>query len=151
MCGRGQTRDSASSAGTERRLSFRIATPAYAAGQPAAVESGDDLPTRTIMQPTTPLNSPIPVPEIDSDEPVPVIPTASVAPLDGPPDGERIKVHPDAPGTILGLAGREQHVTSALHLHVVLRYYARVMEPDVTKAITWRGLATRGSRRLTKI
>ena len=97
MCGRGQTRDSASSAGTERRLSFRIATPAYAAGQPAAVESGDDLPTRTIMQPTTPLNSPIPVPEIDSDEPVPVIPTASVAPLDGPPDGERINLFTLAP------------------------------------------------------
>ena len=34
--------------------------------------------------------SPIPVPEIDSDEPVAVIPAASVAPLDGPPDGERI-------------------------------------------------------------
>ena len=97
MGGRGQTRDSASSAGTERRLSFRIATPAYAAGQPAAVESGDDLPTRTIMQPTTPLNSPIPVPEIDSDEPVAVIPTASVAPLDGPPGGERINLFTLAP------------------------------------------------------
>jgi hypothetical protein len=34
--------------------------------------------------------SPIPVPEIDDDEPVSVIPLASVAPLDGPPDGERI-------------------------------------------------------------
>ena len=43
------------------------------------------------MQPTakTP-GSAIAVPAIDSDEPVAVIPTASVAPLDGPPDGERI-------------------------------------------------------------
>jgi hypothetical protein len=38
---------------------------------------------------TTPA-SPIQVPEIDSDEPVVVIPVASVAPLDGAPDGERI-------------------------------------------------------------
>lgn len=44
------------------------------------------------MQPSAPLSSAstIPVPDIDSDEPVAVIPTASVAPLDGPPDGERI-------------------------------------------------------------
>lgn len=49
------------------------------------------------MQPTTPLNSPISVPEIDSDEPVAVIPTASVAPLDGPPDGERINLFTLAP------------------------------------------------------
>lgn len=34
--------------------------------------------------------SPIPVPEVDSDRPVAVIPAASVAPLDGPADGERI-------------------------------------------------------------
>lgn len=32
----------------------------------------------------------IQVPTIDTDEPVAVIPVASVAPLDGPPDGERI-------------------------------------------------------------
>lgn len=32
----------------------------------------------------------IPVPRIDSDEPVAVIPAASVAPLDDTPDGERI-------------------------------------------------------------
>ena len=43
------------------------------------------------MQPTSKSPaSPIPVPEIDTDEPVAVIPVASVAPLDGPPDGERI-------------------------------------------------------------
>ncbi|MFI4926131.1 MAG: hypothetical protein ACHP7E_00390 [Burkholderiales bacterium] len=30
------------------------------------------------------------MPEIDHDEPVTVTPIASVAPLDGPPDGERI-------------------------------------------------------------
>lgn len=39
--------------------------------------------------PVTP-DSPIHVPEIDSDVPVAVIPVASVAPLDGDPDGERI-------------------------------------------------------------
>jgi len=43
------------------------------------------------------LGSPIQVPEIDSDEPVAVIPVASVAPLDGPPDGERINTFALAP------------------------------------------------------
>ncbi|MEJ5992124.1 hypothetical protein WG902_19135 [Ramlibacter sp. PS3R-8] len=44
------------------------------------------------MQPTATHNpsTAIPVPHIDSDEPVAVIPAASVAPLDGAPDGERI-------------------------------------------------------------
>ena len=44
------------------------------------------------MQPSTPLTpaTTIPVPEIDSDAPVAVIPMASVAPLEGPPDGDRI-------------------------------------------------------------
>jgi hypothetical protein len=41
--------------------------------------------------------SPIPVPNIDSKEPVAVIPAASVAPLDGPPDGERINTFLVAP------------------------------------------------------
>lgn len=45
----------------------------------------------------TPSASPIPVPHIDSDTPVAVIPTASVAPLDGPPDGERINTFALAP------------------------------------------------------
>ena len=36
--------------------------------------------------------SPIPVPAVDVDEPVAVIPTASVAPLDDRPDGERINI-----------------------------------------------------------
>lgn len=49
------------------------------------------------MQSTATLTSPIPVPEVDSDEPVAVIPTASVAPLDGPPDGERINTFRIAP------------------------------------------------------
>jgi hypothetical protein len=51
------------------------------------------------MQPTTHTTpaSPIPVPEIDSDSPVAVIPTASVAPLDGPADGERINTFTLAP------------------------------------------------------
>lgn len=51
------------------------------------------------MHTTSPLTpaSPIEVPEIDSDEPVAVIPVASVAPLDGPPDGERINTFALAP------------------------------------------------------
>lgn len=51
------------------------------------------------MQPTAPKTpaSPLAVPEVDSDEPVAVIPTASVAPLDGPPDGERINSFTIAP------------------------------------------------------
>jgi len=53
--------------------------------------------------------SPIPVPQVDIDQPVAVIPTASVAPLDGPPDGERINVfavRPQQRGqTINDLAG----------------------------------------------
>lgn len=41
--------------------------------------------------PTTP-TSPIPLPDVDIGEPVAVIPTASVAPLEDRPDGERINV-----------------------------------------------------------
>jgi hypothetical protein len=46
--------------------------------------------------PTTPA-SPIELPKIDTDEPVAVIPVASVAPLDGQPDGERINTFALAP------------------------------------------------------
>lgn len=51
------------------------------------------------MQTTSPLTpaTSIEVPAIDSDEPVAVIPVASVAPLDGPPDGERINTFALAP------------------------------------------------------
>lgn len=49
------------------------------------------------MQPPPTPTSLLPVPEVDSDEPVAVIPTASVAPLDGPPDGERINTFTLAP------------------------------------------------------
>ena len=44
------------------------------------------------MQSTSPatLATPIPLPRIEGDEPLAVIPVASAAPLDGPPDGERI-------------------------------------------------------------
>ncbi|MES2787361.1 MAG: hypothetical protein V4684_17990 [Pseudomonadota bacterium] len=53
------------------------------------------------MPTTPPINpaSAIPVPRIDIDEPVAVIPIASVAPLDGPPDGERINTFALAPRT----------------------------------------------------
>jgi hypothetical protein len=58
------------------------------------------LPYRMIMQsPSKPLSSPIEVPDIDTDQPVAVIPVASVAPLDGPPDGERINTFAIAPTT----------------------------------------------------
>ena len=63
------------------------------------------------MQTTSRLTpaSAIEVPEIDSDEPVVVIPVASVAPLDGRPDGERINTFTLAPKTSdrtrAGLAG----------------------------------------------
>lgn len=50
------------------------------------------------MQPaSTTIASPIPLPDVESDAPVAVIPTASVAPLDGEPDGERINVFTVAP------------------------------------------------------
>jgi len=51
------------------------------------------------MQTTSPMSSasPIELPKIDSDEPVAVIPVASVAPLDGQPDGERINTFALAP------------------------------------------------------
>ena len=50
---------------------------------------------QTISRPTP--ASAIEVPKIDSDEPVAVIPVASVAPLDGRPDGERINTFTLAP------------------------------------------------------
>jgi hypothetical protein len=55
---------------------------------------------RTLIMPTTSSMtpaSPIELPKIDSDEPVAVIPVASVAPLDGQPDGERINTFALAP------------------------------------------------------
>jgi|GEM_PF-6612313 len=51
------------------------------------------------MQTETPmaLATPLPVPDVDSEVPVVVVPVASVAPLDGPGDGERINVFALAP------------------------------------------------------
>ncbi|MCE3273020.1 MAG: hypothetical protein K0S57_3417 [Ramlibacter sp.] len=51
------------------------------------------------MQSPPPLSpaSPIPVPDIGIGEPVAVIPAASVAPLDGEPDGDRINTFLLAP------------------------------------------------------
>lgn len=46
---------------------------------------------------STSLATPIPLPQIEGDEPLAVIPVASVAPLDGPPDGERINTFALAP------------------------------------------------------
>jgi hypothetical protein len=53
--------------------------------------------------------SPIPLPHVDIDEPVAVIPTASVAPLEGRPDGERINIFTVKPknsdGAVTGFTG----------------------------------------------
>ncbi len=49
-------------------------------------------------KPNTPA-SPIPVPQVDIDEPVAVVPLASAAPIEGPPDGERINTFALAPAT----------------------------------------------------
>jgi len=49
--------------------------------------------------------SPIPVPHLDTDEPVAVIPTASVAPIDGPPYGDRINIFTVAPKEEAGARG----------------------------------------------
>jgi hypothetical protein len=57
---------------------------------------------------TAPASS-IPVPQIDSDEPVAVIPAASVAPLDDQADGERITtfiVAPKERGSMGAFAGQ---------------------------------------------
>jgi hypothetical protein len=57
--------------------------------------------------------SAIPTPVVDSQEPVAVVPAASVAPLDGEPDGERINTFILAPqergrmGTFAGDAAGE--------------------------------------------
>lgn len=48
--------------------------------------------------PKSPVSA-IALPDIDSNEPVAVIPTASAAPLDGRPDGERINTFTLAPKT----------------------------------------------------
>jgi hypothetical protein len=50
--------------------------------------------------------TPIPVPEVEADEPVAVIPVASVAPLEGAPDGERINTFAIAPVREGGSWGR---------------------------------------------
>jgi hypothetical protein len=74
----------------------REAVCAYVPSRAGVVDSAKTQdPT---MQPASMTTaSPIPVPDVDSDAPVAVIPTASVAPLDGEPDGERINVFTVAP------------------------------------------------------
>ena len=80
---------------------------AYMAFRQAGLESVEDLADAETMQNTSAasLATPIQVPEIQSDEPLAVIPVASAAPLDGPPDGERINTFALAPkDTRYGLA-----------------------------------------------
>lgn len=78
------------------------------------------------MKPTPPVSSasPIPVPNIDSKEPVAVIPAASVAPLDGEPDGERIN-------TFL-LAPKERGSMGALAENTVAEVRGRVTAKTFT-------------------
>jgi hypothetical protein len=60
---------------------------------------------------------PFPLPEVDSNEPVAVIPAASVAPLDGRPDGERINIYTVMPKTnesaLNGLSGNMRELVLA--------------------------------------
>jgi hypothetical protein len=70
-----------------------------------------DGPTMQTIAPATPASA-IPVPDIDSDESVAVTPLASVAPLDGPPDGERINVF--ALSTSDGKGARDRNADAAL-------------------------------------
>lgn len=84
-----------------------------------------------------PTSSPIPVPAVDSAEPVAVIPAASVAPLDGPADGERINVYAVMPrgggsaSNDIGAAVRErvlaQPLTCAAIAFSVGFFMARVL------------------------
>lgn len=69
------------------------------------------------MQPSP--ASPIPLPDVDvdSDVPVTVIPAASVAPLDGPPDGERINTFAVAPAA----TGSTSPEESAIHAFGLMR------------------------------
>jgi hypothetical protein len=72
---------------------------AYAVFAAAAIDWAQTLQALATMQSTTSTNplSAIPLPDVAIDEPVAVIPMASVAPLDGEPYGERINVYALAP------------------------------------------------------
>ena len=58
--------------------------------------------------------SAIPAPKVDIDEPVAVIPAASVAPLDGEPDGERINTFLLAPKERKGMGAFADRTASEL-------------------------------------
>jgi len=73
------------------------ATCAYEAVAAAAVDWGQTQETPITNPPPMTAASPIPLPDVDRDEPVAVIPPASVAPLDGRPDGDRINIYPVTP------------------------------------------------------
>lgn len=63
---------------------------AYEGPRSRPLNSGMPQDTR-IMQPASAASA-LPVPKVNIDEPVSVVPVASVAPLDGAPDGERINI-----------------------------------------------------------
>lgn len=60
-----------------------------------------------------PLATTLEVPQVESDERVAVVPVASVAPLDGRPDGERINLFTLAPA-IDNAAGESDRVLDAM-------------------------------------
>ena len=63
--------------------------------------------------------SPIQVPKVDLDEPVAVVPAASVAPLDGEPDGERINTFALLPQDNRVLSGSGADLVHALRDRVL--------------------------------
>jgi hypothetical protein len=70
---------------------------------------------------TTTSASAIPAPKVDIDEPVAVIPAASVAPLDGAPDGERINTFLLAPEERKGLGAVAGKTASELRRRATAR------------------------------
>lgn len=62
--------------------------------------------------------SAIPTPAVDTEEPVAVIPAASVAPLDGEPDGDRINTFLLAPKERTGMGAFAEHTVTEVRSRV---------------------------------
>lgn len=73
------------------------------------------------MQFTPASASAIPTPQIDTDEPVAVIPAASVAPLDGDTEGDRINTFILAPKERVGMGAFADKGASELRSRVSAR------------------------------
>jgi hypothetical protein len=79
------------------------------------------------MQTTaTPLATTLELPQIDSNEPVAVVPLASVAPPDGRPDGERTNLFTIAPATDRAAGESDRVLDAMVHLR------DRVLERPLT-------------------